>query len=116
MSSIRVIQNVKSRPGLNGQTCEIQSHDAASGKFVVLLLDGSQIKLSSQNLAAASRVIRNVKSRPRLNGQTCEIQSHDAASGKSVVLLLDGSQIKLSSQNLAIVSNCSSQNQTTAVV
>lgn len=57
---VATIQGVKSRPELNGQTCEVLYHDPASGRRVVLLQDGTEIKLKSDNLVAVGTGADNV--------------------------------------------------------
>lgn len=44
------IQNINSRPELNGQICQILYHDPQSGRQVVQLADGSELKLKPENL------------------------------------------------------------------
>jgi len=44
------IHGIKSRPGLNGQLCEILYHDSQSGRVVAQLSDGTEIKLKPENL------------------------------------------------------------------
>lgn len=52
------IQGIQRRPELNGQLCQVLYQDAQSGRMVVQLADGAELKLKHENL---ERVLDSAK-------------------------------------------------------
>jgi len=94
------IKGIASKPELNGLHVKILYHDSQSGRRIVQLGDGTELKLKPENLELVRARIKGIASKPQLNGQYVEIIDHDSQSGRQIVKLANGTELKLKPENL----------------
>merc|ERR1740117_1299624 len=98
--TIRGLQGAAQHNTKRGKVVE---HDAASGRYTVLLDDGESLKIKPENLL--QRLLAEVvgmQSRPEFNGKTGHVDGFDESSGRYHVSLQQGQALALQPANLIL--------------
>ena len=98
--TIRGLQGAAQHNAKRGKVVE---HDAGSGRYVVQLDDGEQLRIKPENLLqrVVAEVI-NMQSRPEFNGKRGHVDAFDDSSGRYHVSLQQGQAVALLPANVIL--------------